>query len=110
MVRRVRGSFEIEVFDQSSSPLRRLEDFLDVYAKQFPPKHRTATSQLIWYQQNPLAGRRLIYFGLTFRDQSCGFCVLMYYPASRIGVFDFIVISPTARGQGAYFVFADLIA
>lgn len=100
----------MEVFDQSASQLRRLEDFLDVYLKHFSPKHRTATNQFIHYQRNPLPGRRLIYFGLTYRGAPCGFCVLMFYPASSMGVFDFIVVSPTARGQGAYFAFADLIA
>jgi len=110
MVRRVRSSFEIEVFDQSASAIRRLEAFLDVYAKHFSPKHRTPTNQLIHYQRNPIPGRRLIYFGLTFRSEPCGFCVLMFYPESSIGVFDFVVISPTTRGHGAYFVFADLIA
>jgi hypothetical protein len=110
MARHIRSSFAMEVFDQSASQLRRLEDFLDIYLKHFSPKHRTETNQFIHYQRNPLTGRRLIYFGLTYRGEPCGFCVLMFYPASSIGVFDFIVISPTARGHGAYFAFADLIA
>lgn len=110
MVRRVRSSFELEVFDQSSSGLRRLEEFLDVYVRHLTPKHRTESNQLIHFLRDPLEGRRIIYFGLTFRERPCGFCALMYYPASRIGIFDFIVIAPTARGHGAYFAFADLIS
>lgn len=110
MVRRVRSSFELEVFDQSASAPRRLEDFLDVYIKHLTPKHRTETNQFVHYMHKPLRERRVVYFGLTFKDEPCGFCVLMYYPVEKIAVFDFIVIAPTARGQGAYFVFADLIS
>jgi hypothetical protein len=110
MVRRVRSSFELEVFDQGPSAMRRLEDFLAIYLQYLTPKHRTDTNQLKHYLQSPLQGRRIIYFGLTFRNQPCGFCAFMYYPASNIGIFDFMVIAPTARGQGAYFAFADLIS
>lgn len=110
MVRRVRSSFELEVFDQTLSAPRRLESFLHVYVKHLTPKHRTDTNQFLHYMRRPLPGRRIIYFGLTFRSEPCGFCVLMHYPAEKVAVFDFIVIAPTARGQGAYFVFADLIS
>jgi hypothetical protein len=109
MVRRVRSPFELEVFDQSTSGLRRLEDFLAVYVRHLSPKHRTDTSQLLHYLHNPLPGRRIIYFGLTFRGEPCGFAALMHYAAQNIGIFDFIVIAPTARGLGAYFAFAELI-
>ena len=47
MVRRVRSSFELEVFDQVASAHRRLEDFLDVYIKYLTPKHRTDTNQFL---------------------------------------------------------------
>lgn len=110
MVRRIRSSFELEVFDQSAASARRLESFLDVYVKHLSPKHRTETNELIYYLHEPLEGRRIIYFGMTFRGEPCGYCALMYYAAKRVGVFDFIVIAPTARGHGAYFAFADLIA
>ncbi|MCW3848095.1 hypothetical protein OF829_12665 [Sphingomonas sp. LB-2] len=98
------------MFDQSAASTRRLEDFLDVYVKHLSPKHRTDTNELIHYLREPLEGRRIIYFGMTFRGEPCGYCALMYYASERIGVFDFIVIAPTARGHGAYFAFADLIA
>jgi hypothetical protein len=110
MVRRVRSSFELQAFDQSVASARRLEDFLDIYVKHLSPKHRTDTNELIHYLREPLTGRRIIYFGMTFREEPCGFCALMYYASDRIGVFDFIVVAPTARGHGAYFAFADLIA
>ncbi|WP_139114844.1 hypothetical protein [Rhizorhabdus dicambivorans] len=98
------------MFDQSASPLRRLEAYLGIYVQYFSPKHRTDTKELIYYLGSPLQGRRIIYFGLSFKGDACGFAVLMYYPDEKIGIFDFIVIAPNRRGYGAYFAFADLIA
>lgn len=110
MTKRVRSAFELEVFDQSASAIRRLESFMAVYVQHFSPKHRTDTNQLLHFMRNPLPGRRIIYFGLTFEKEPCGFCVLMYYPASKIGIFDFIVIAPNRRGDGSFFVFSDLVS
>lgn len=110
MARRVRSGFDMEVFDQSVSAARRLERFLNVYVRHFSPRHRTDTNQLIHYMRQPLPGRRIIYFGLCFGGEPCGFCALMYYPADKIGVFDFMVIAPHRRGDGAFFVFTDLIS
>src|SRR5690349_23978092 len=110
MGRRLRSSFEMEVFDQKLSAHRRLEQFLSVYVSHYSPRHRTETNQLIHYMREPLPGRRIIYFGLSFEGEPCGFCVLMYYPDHSIGVFDFMVIAPNRRGHGAFFSFAELIA
>jgi len=103
MVRRIRSAFELEVFDQTANGLRRLEDLLAVCLTHLTPKHRTETSQPLHDMREPLEGRRMIYSGLTFRDEACGYCALMYYPSSKIGVFDFMVIAPTAPDQGGIF-------
>lgn len=110
MGRRIRSGFEVEVFDDRIPSPRRLEQFLSVYVRHFSPRHRTDTNQLIHYMRQPLPGRRIIYFGLCFESEPCGFCALMFYPEQKIGVFDFIVIAPQRRGHGAFFAFADLIS
>jgi len=100
----------MEVFDERISAPRRLEQFLTVYVRHFSPRHRTDTNQLIHYMRQPLPGRRIIYFGLCFDSEPCGFCALMFYPEQKIGVFDFMVIAPQRRGHGAFFAFANLIS
>lgn len=110
MGRRLTSAFELEVFDQSLSARRRLERYLSIYVQYYSPVHRTSTNELIHYLGSPLEGRRIIYFGLSFHGQPCGFCALMHYPEQSVGVFDFMVIAPTRRGHGAFFIFADLIA
>jgi hypothetical protein len=110
MVRRLRSGFELEVFDQRVSSRSSLTEFLALYVTYFTPRHRTDTNQLLHYINNPLPGRRIIYFGLRYEGQAAGFCVLMYYPETAAGIFDFIVIAPTRRGHGAFFEFANLIA
>lgn len=66
MGRRIRSEFELDVFDQRVTAPKRLEEFLSVYVSHFAPRHRTDTNQLIHYLANPLPGRRIIYFGLSF--------------------------------------------
>jgi len=109
MGQRRKSRFELEVFDQRATPRRRLDEFLELYVHYFTPQHRTDTSQLLYYIKNPLSGRRIIYFGLCYEGQPAGFAVLMCYPAQAVGIFDFIVLAPNRRGEGAYFAFTNLI-
>ena len=109
-MRRRQSSFELEVFERRSGGVARLDEYLDLYIQHFSPHHRTGSNQLRWYLQNPIEGRRIIYFGLSRLGEPCGFAVLMYYPHLATGVFDFVVIAPNRRGHGAFFELCNQIA
>ncbi|HKO18830.1 MAG TPA: hypothetical protein VJU82_08085 [Acidobacteriaceae bacterium] len=110
MARQLRDGFALEAFDGRVRAPRRLQQFLALYVGHFAPQHRTDTNQLLHYLEEPLPGRRIVYFGLTYEGEPAGFCVLMHYPDEAISVFDFMVIAPTRRGNGAFFAFTNLIS
>lgn len=109
MRNRLSSEFEIEVFEHGEFDIDRLIPYLTVYHQHYYPTHRTDTNELIYFITSPSIGRRVIYFGLSFRGNPCGFCTLMIY-SKNIGIIDFIVISPDHRGHGTFFEFSNLIS
>jgi hypothetical protein len=106
---RFTSAFAIEVFDRRNARSERLADFLLIYVQHFGPEHRTETNELLEFLAAPPSDRTIIYFGLTYNEQPCGFATFMYYPDGPIGIVDHLVIAPNLRGYGAFFGFCDLI-
>jgi hypothetical protein len=109
-MRRFTSAFAVEVFDRRNARSDRLADFLAIYVQHFGPEHRTATNELLEFLSAPPTDRSIIYFGLTYAEQPCGFATFMYYPDGPIGIVDHLVVAPNLRGYGAFFSFCDLIA
>jgi hypothetical protein len=109
-MRRFTSAFAVEVFDRRNARSDRLADFLAIYVQHFGPEHRTATNELLEFLALPPPDRTIIYFGLTYAEQPCGFATFMFYPDGPIGIVDHLVVAPNLRGYGAFFSFCDLIA
>jgi hypothetical protein len=106
---RITSAFALEVFDRRRARSDRLAEFLSVYVRHFGPEHRTPTNELVDFLSSPVSGQSIIYFGLTYDTEPCGFATFMHYPEGPIGVVDHLVIAPNLRGYGAFFTFCDLI-
>jgi len=107
---RVTSAFALEVFERKSARSPRLPKFLSIYVRDFGPEHRTQSNELMEFLEQPLDDRRIIYFGLTYKDEPCGFATLMHFPEGPLAIIDHLVIAPNMRGYGAFFSFCDLIA
>lgn len=107
---RLTSAFAVEVFGRRSARSPRLADFLAIYVQHFGPEHRTATNELVDFLADPPNDRMIIYFGLTYAGEPCGFATFMHYPEGPIGIIDHLVVAPNMRGYGAFFSFCDLIA
>jgi hypothetical protein len=84
--------------------------YIAVYSANISPENRTDTNELISFLEHPFEDRRLLYFGLKYDQQHCGFAIAMYYPEDAILIVDHLAIDPSVRGKGAFFEFVYLIS